>query len=306
MTLPAPRPVPVFEGVDERVFHGEVQPRGEPALLRGMALDWPLLEGSRRGPADVLAALRSHATDAPVEVFAAPKAGGGRFTFTDDALGFTFERRRTTIGGLLDALSRDGDEDLYAGGVNVPRVLPSLLAELPMPLLPEGTERLTSIWLGGRSRVPAHWDLPQNLAVCVHGRRRFTLFPASEVRNLYIGPIDRTIAGQPSSLVDVAEPDLDRFPRYAQAARHALVAELSPGDVLYVPSLWLHAVESEGPLGILVNFWWREAWRHLFDHFAFSGEAGAHLPEAARGVLGNSAPERRGWIAQILSRSLMQ
>ena len=32
------------------------------------------------------------------------------------------------------------------------------------------------------------------------GRRRFTLFPPDAIRDLYVGPIDHTLAGQPLSL----------------------------------------------------------------------------------------------------------
>lgn len=336
MSLPEPRPVRAYEAADERAFREEVQPLGEPALLRGLVGDWPIVAVGRAGPEALTAYLRPHATGAPVQAFEALPEARRFFTYTDDLTGFTFERRETTLQGLLDDLLASAEDldapALYAGGVNVPRVVPSLEAELAMPLLPPGTERLTSVWLGNGSRVPAHWDLPQNLAACVAGTRRFTLFPPSQVGNLYIGPLERTIAGQPSSLVDLAAPDLARFPRYAEAAEHALAAELEPGDVLYVPSLWLHAVEAPPGLGMLANFWWRdgpehlvtpmltlmhaqltlrgmparerEAWRHLFDHFVFGEEAGRHLPERARGVLGEPTPERLAWLRRVLARSL--
>ena len=36
---------------------------------------------------------------------------------------------------------------------------------------------LASLWLGNRTRIAAHYDLPDNLAVVAAGRRRFTVFP---------------------------------------------------------------------------------------------------------------------------------
>lgn len=138
-----------------------------------------------------------------------------------------------------------------------------MLPALPMPLLDPDREKLVSLWLGGRSRTPAHWNLPQNLACVVAGPRRFTLFPTEQVANLYVGPLALTLAGEPSSLIDFAAPDFDRHPRFRGAVAAALVADLKPGDVLYIPSLWWHHVETPGPIGAMVNFWWRDGPDHL-------------------------------------------
>ena len=43
--------------------------------------------------------------------------------------------------------------------------------------------------------------VPQNTTVVVAGRRRFTLFPLEQFDNLYLGPLDSTLAGQPISTV---------------------------------------------------------------------------------------------------------
>ena len=336
MSLPEPAPVREADGADAPAFRA-ARDVGEPILFRGLARDWPLTRAARGGAAGVREHLRPHLTGARVQAFEAEGTDGpARFTYTDDLAGFTFRRHDVSLRDVLDSLvQRETDPDapaLYAGGVNVPATVPGLAGELPPPFLPTGTDHLASLWLGTRSSVPAHWDLPQNLAACVAGTRRFTLFPTTQVPNLYIGPLERTVAGQPSSLVDVDAPDLARFPRYAEAARHARVADLGPGDVLYVPSLWLHAVRSDGPFGMLVNFWWRdgpahlvtpmltlmhaqltlrgmpkrerEAWRVLFDAYAFTDDPAPHLPEAVKGVIGSPTPERVGWLRQMLARSL--
>ena len=197
-----------------------------------------------------------------------------------------------------------------------------------MPLLP--TEVAPRLWVGNGASVAPHYDLAHNIAVCVHGRRRFTLFPPDQLRNLYVGPIEHTIAGQPASLVDLDAPDLARFPRFADAMAHAQFADLAPGDALYVPPLWWHGVRSWGPLGVLVNYWWgqaadaspfealihallavrdlpageRAAWRAAFDHYAFDPEPPTHLPAAAQGVLGPASPERSATMRRFLLGAL--
>src|SRR3546814_12307007 len=59
------------------------------------------------------------------------------------------------------------------------------------------------------------------------------------------------------SLVDFAAPDLARFPRFAEALRHAQVAELGPGDAVFIPSMWWHHMEALDAFNVLVNYWWR-------------------------------------------------
>ena len=52
----------------------------------------------------------------------------------------------------------------------------------------------------------------------------------------------------------------------------------------------------------------RAAWRAMFDHYVFrrDPDPAAHMPEAARGILGESTPELRRMIRQFLIRSLSQ
>jgi hypothetical protein len=205
---------------------------------------------------------------------------------------------------------------------------------VPVPILDTSRATLISLWLGNRTRTAAHWDLPQNLACVVAGRRRFTVFPTDQIANLYVGPLDFTLAGQPISLVDVESPDLDRYPRFAEALEAAQTAELAPGDAFYIPSLWWHAVASLDELGAMINFWWRDAepplltplnalyhsvitmknlppnelaaWRVMFDHYVFgdNGDPVAHLPERARGILGRRTPELVARVKKLLIDAL--
>jgi hypothetical protein len=169
--------------------------------------------------------------------------------------------------------------------------------------------------MGNKSRIAAHFDFASNIACCVVGRRRFTLFPPDQLENLYVGPIDFTPAGQPISLVDFKKPDFKKFPKFSHALKTAIVVELEPGDALLVPSMWWHHVEALEDLNVLVNFWWRSSprflgsplnvlqhalmglrdlpptqrkvWQHLFEYYVFEScdENFEHIPHHAKGVL---------------------
>ena len=334
----APVELESLRGVTRERFEREVVPAGRPVVLRGLVADWPLAAAGRRSAEALADRLRPLATDAPVQTWFGAPSIAGRFGYSDDLTGFNHERRLVPLADLLDYLLAHRDDpaafSAYAGGIPLDRHLPALLAELDMPLLEAGRERLTSLWLGGRTATAAHWDVPQNLACVVLGRRRFTLFPPDQIDNLYVGPLDFTLAGQPISLVDVAAPDLERFPRFREAMATATGAELEPGDALYVPSLWWHHVESLEGIGAMVNFWWRDgpahlltplftlfhalltlrdlptperaAWRTFFDHYIFgvNGDPMAHLPNAARGLWGEMTPDKLARLKAMLAGSL--
>lgn len=319
------RAIAEYSQIDRERFEREIVPRGEPAVLRSLVSDWPIIAAAKQGDEALADVLRGAASDEPFEAwFGAPEIGG-RFGYNADFSGFNHERKLATIEQLLDLLLRQKGHErpysMYAGGIPIRRHLPGLLTRVPVALLDTTRATLISLWLGNRTRTAAHWDLPQNLACLVAGRRQFTLFPTDQIANLYVGPLDFTLAGQPVSLVDVDSPDLVQHPRFAAALGAAQTAELAPGDALYIPSLWWHAVASLDELGAMINFWWRDAepplltplnalyhavitmknlpsrelaaWRVMFDHYIFgdSGDPAAHLPEPARGILGRHTPE---------------
>src|SRR3546814_17563231 len=107
--------------------------------------------------------------------------------------------------------------------------------------------------------VATHFDLSDTFAVVALGRRLFTLFPPVATADLYVGPLNHTLAGQPVSMVDPLAPDRQRYPRYARAEAQALIADLEPGDALYIPALWWHPVQAPGPATMLVNYWHNDA-----------------------------------------------
>src|SRR3546814_8061719 len=84
------------------------------------------------------------------------------------------------------------------------------------------------------------------------------LLPPDATPDLYVGPLNHTLAGQPVSMVDPLAPDHARYPRYARAAAQALTAELEPGDALYIPTLWWHHAEATEPANILINYWHKD------------------------------------------------
>ena len=293
----------------------------EPVLLRGLVAHWPVVRAAAQEADGVSAYLRRFDVGATVGAWFGPPEIEGRFGYTEDFSGFNFQREKLPLAAVLDQLARHEANQqppaIYVGSTTIDACLPGFRAENDIDLGQADAQQaaLASLWLGNRTVVAAHHDLPDNLACVVAGHRRFTLLPPGEVGNLYIGPLEHTLAGQPTSLVDFTRPDLARFPKFAQAMEHAQIAELGPGDALFIPSLWWHHVEATDAFNLLVNYWWRQspsdmdspmaalllaimsvrdlppaqrdAWNSLFDHYVFDADAttAEHLPPAARQVL---------------------
>ena len=332
---PQPPTIREWRGVDAKTFREEIATRYEPAVLRGVVADWPAVRRALESPAALCDYLAAHDRGATLDAIRTPPSAKGRIFYNEALSGFNFTRERATVTQILERISK------YAAMANPPAVaaqsallsgcLPGFAAENAMPLLDDSVQ--PRIWLGNAVVTPAHFDESGNIAAVVAGRRRFTLFPPEQISNLYIGPLDFAPTGTPISLVSFREPDLARFPRFRDALAAAQVAELAPGDALYIPKLWWHHVESLERLNVLVNYWWkgnpaaprdgasaldclyhcllnfehlapaeRAAWGAIFEHYVFNAKSdpAAHIPAARRGVLGTISAERAREIRAFL------
>ena len=324
-------------GVDAATFAREIATDYRPVVLRGQVAQWRAVaagRGGNRAMAQYLAAFgqAAGATVKPLEVLIGAPEIDGAFFYADDTLArFNFHRQHVPIAALVAELLRFAESDtprphtLYANAATAPEHLPGWDTANPLDL---GVDAPARLWIGNATRIATHYDTSVNIACVVAGRRRFTLFPPDQFENLYVGPLDHTMAGPPSSLVDPEAPDLARYPRFAAALEHASVAELEPGDAIFIPPLWWHHVRAFDRLNVLVNYWWehrssaaflalvhaigavrdlpvaeKAAWRSWYDHLDFApaaARAAEHLPEAARGILGAPGTARTDKIRQFL------
>ncbi len=307
----------------------------QPLVLRGLAAQWPMVRAALASQQEASSYLRRFYGDMPVIALLGKPDIGGRFFYNDDLSGFNFQPARVRLDGVLAELAIHRDDvqppALYVGSTTIDTCLPGFRDENDLDL--HGRDALASIWIGNRTRIAAHYDLPDNIACVAAGRRRFTLFPPEQLANLYVGPLDFTPAGQAISLVDFHAPDFERFPKFAEAQRFGQEAELGPGDAIFIPSMWWHHVEALEPFNVLVNYWWRQspdymdtptnalmlaimtvrdlpseqrkAWAGLFDHYVFGQDAqtAAHIPPAAQRMLAPLDEDgTRAIRAQLLKR----
>jgi hypothetical protein len=321
--------------VTRDIFENEIAPAGVPVLLKGVIGDWPVVQAAHNSHRDLGHYLKRFDTGAKVEVFVGPPEMHGRFFYNDRLDGFNYEKGTTTLSSIIDQLLKmaDGPPPLmiYAGSAPSSDAVPGFSSDNPMPLIASEIE--PRLWLGNGSRVAAHYDNSRNIACCVAGKRRFTLFPPDQIGNLYLGPLEFTMAGPPASMVDFHAPDYDRYPKFREAEKAAMIADLEPGDALYMPALWWHHVEAEGPFNLLVNYWWmppnagsafesvmlamldlrdqhetdKAAWKSFFEHYVFgpdSAKVSDHLPEHWRTVTGPKGKARDAMVMDFIKGRL--
>ena len=312
------------QNVDKAVFENDILPSRQPVVLRGLVRNWPAVEAGQGSLANVVDYFRGLDAGGTVSAMVSPPENAGRFFYAEDYEAFNFGMENVSISAGLGALASFADDPrppaIALQAMHTPDLMPAFPADNPMPLL--DNDVVPRIWMSNRSMIAPHFDNNFNIACVVSGRRRFTIFPPEQVENLYIGPLLKTPGGAPISVVDVREPDFERFPRYREALASAREAVLEPGDAIYIPILWWHGVESLDALNILVNYWWnpapsrhkpilalihsmallsamppeqRDIWRTFFEHFAFQagGDPGEHLPPGVRDVMGKLTAEER-------------
>lgn len=312
--------------------------RDRPLVIRGLCRDWPMVAWAQQSDTAFAQGLAALDSGGEVDALLMPPEEGGMIGYSADFDGFNYAHRRISVTQGLQRLAqysrRENPPGLALQSALVSACLPGLLNSHALPFLDSVIQ--PRIWIGNRVTTPAHFDEYHNVACVVCGGRRFTLFAPEQVRNLYVGPLDFAPTGAAISMARPDRPDDPRFPRLKQAQAAAQVAELRPGDAIYIPPMWWHQVESLEQINALMNYWWkpvpadghapgtalgclmhcilafksltpaeRTAWKTLLDYYVFGDEdPAAHIPAERRGVLGTLTPDQLATLRETIRRYL--
>lgn len=318
------------------VFASEIQVANKPLIIKGLVKGWPLVQAAEESREALFNFLSEYQLDGRIKILEGPASIQGAFSYNDSLSGFNFERKETQFSKFVARLLKYSEQHispvLSMQSAYIDEYFPGL-EEVTKTNLLEGRPR---IWIGSKTTVATHYDDAENIACVVSGKRRFTLFPPEQIKNLYVGPLEFTPAGAQVSLASLVDPDFEQYPKLELACKHALVADMEPGDALYIPSLWWHHVEALEKINVLVNFWQggsiggdvgpypmdallmnlltirslpeqrREAWKAIFDHYIFevNGDPLEHLPDHMHGMLGGLTPQAQEQLKAWISRQL--
>jgi len=328
--------VPSINGITQEQFARDILPAARPVLLKGLVAHWPAVGHALESPQAAAAYLKTMDAGMPTTVLEAGAQIEGRFAYGPDMYDFNFNRSTRSISSgidqLLGLMNHPNPPYIYVQSTPLLQHMPRFAAENPNPLLPPHIG--PRVWISNATRAQTHNDNDYNIACVVAGRRRFVLFPPDQVKNLYIGPFERTPSGRPISLASLETPDFDIFPKLREAIAHAQVAELEPGDALYIPRYWWHHVQALDRFNVLINYWWgtpanplenpvtcfndailaikdlpaaeRDYWKVMFDHYIFqvNGDPVAHIPAKHQGGLGRHTREIRAGLIRALLQAV--
>ena len=322
-----------WTNVNRNIFESEIVPLNQPAVIKGLADSWPAVKAAKKSPQEICDYICQFDNGTPAETILTPASSHGRFFYNKYINGFNFEVKplpiTDTINHLLSISEQQKSDSIAIQGISIPNHLPNFSDENSTTLLDERIK--ARAWLGNRATVQTHFDYSDNLAFVVAGRRKFTLFPPKQLKNLYIGPLMATPANVPVSMVDIKNPDLKRYPRYTLALQELYESTLVPGDAIFIPYMWWHNVESLDPINLLINYFWKEPastfnapmlslmhaklsisnlpindksiWKNLFNHLVFDADESTadYLPEELEDIIKDLSPDKKqkfkNWLA---------
>lgn len=307
--------IQVIHGQNPDTLTVELLNSSVPIVLKDFLSHWPLVVAANESDNAAIDYLASFYEGFLVNTSTIPTTENPVVSFNDDITGFNFTNQQASLITSLKQIIQNANEPyadtLYIGSTSIAQCLPALVKHCNINALNEC--RLFNLWAGGKVTVPAHYDVAQNLACCVTGKRRFTLFPPDQIDNLYIGPLDKAPGGQPISLTTTNTVDFKQYPKFEQAIQASFTVDLDAGDALILPSMWWHQVQGLDTVNILFNYWFkntaayygqptnalhhailnirnlpkheRKAWQYVFNHYVFDDSDFAHIPEYAHSIL---------------------
>lgn len=257
------KPVHTVHRPTREQFQDLVRAARAPFKVTGSIDHWELCQslsrlGSHAEQCDFMAGM---AKDDQVNFTVAPPEQKGVFGL-DDKLrqNFSFKSGRSSFPDFIrlakEYVADPGKGNLYLQSTPIEELNRKLgTLDLFAGFFPRTKPRF---WIGtGRQFVSLHNDPLRNILAIFSGRKRVILFPPDELPNLYPAPFDVRVGGVIQSQVNAREPDFAKFPDFKKALERVQVAVINPGEFLYMPPLWWHAVEGEG-FNVGLNCWFQD------------------------------------------------
>lgn len=257
---PIMRNVPVYEDVSKEKFLQEIYPKRIPALLRGVDI----------GPCTHLwtvSYLCEKGTSEPVKIHVS--------TENDmDFINKNYAYRTLPFDELVTRCAEDIHQDFFfdekekyylralgtdnrKDPANLSTEFPQLAKDVKFPEFFSEEQFFSSVLRIGSPhlRLWTHYDIMDNVLMQIKGTKHVILFSPQDANKLYL-------KGDKSMILNVEDPDLEKFPLFAMAHQHHCT--LNPGDILFIPAMWFHNVVAED-FSISVNVFWKHLSPELYD-----------------------------------------
>eukprot|EP01119_Soliformovum_irregulare_P017596 TRINITY_DN5252_c0_g1_i2.p1 TRINITY_DN5252_c0_g1~~TRINITY_DN5252_c0_g1_i2.p1 ORF type:complete len:473 (+),score=131.18 TRINITY_DN5252_c0_g1_i2:107-1420(+) len=185
--------------------------------------------------------------------------------------GAPYHRTSMTISQFFNKLQDSNDPAYYY--LIHPTTSPSISADFNTTLmeLPSQDKSESNIWIGEKGvTAQTHFDAQHNFYVQIKGRKKWTLFPPSSWKGLYLYPFLHQ--GDRQSQVPI-EGNPEKFPRYSEVQDKKIELILEEGDMLYLPPFWFHRVETLDHVTVSIN-----TWTNAEEYYILTRAFSSHIP----------------------------
>ncbi|KAM9548293.1 tRNA wybutosine-synthesizing protein 5 isoform 1-T1 [Guaruba guarouba] len=277
-------PVERLAGVTRERFLSHIYPRRKPVVLEGMELG----ACTTKWTVDYLSQAEG-SKEVKIHVSAVPQMDFLSKNFVYRTLPFdVFVRRAAEVSHKEYFLSEDEKyylrsvgEDVRKDIADIRKQFPTLAEDVQIPEYFEKEQFFSSVFRISSAGLQlwTHYDVMDNFLIQVTGKKRVALYSPRDAPYLYL-------SGTKSEVLDVDNPDLEKYPLFVKAKRYQCFLEA--GDVLFIPALWFHNVISE-EFGVALNVFWKHLPADCYDK---------------NDTYGNKDPTAASRAIQILDRAL--
>ncbi|NXF50230.1 TYW5 protein, partial [Oceanites oceanicus] len=278
-------PVARLAGVTREQFLRDVYPRRKPVVLTGMELG----TCTTKWTVDYLSQAEG-SKEVKIHVSAVPQMDFLSKNFKIQALClrvFVVLIKKTKTILFLCSLQdekyylRSVGEDARKDIADIRKQFPILAEDVQIPEYFEKEQFFSSVFRISSAGLQlwTHYDVMDNFLIQVTGKKRVVLYSPRDAPFLYL-------SGTKSEVLDVDNPDLEKYPLFVKAKRYQCFLEA--GDVLFIPALWFHNVISE-EFGVALNVFWKHLPAESYDR---------------SDTYGNKDPMAASRAIQILDRAL--
>ncbi len=252
----------------------------KPLIIRGAARSWPAINWNFESLGEVCGnhVITIESYDAGEETYWEQMNRHKRTLYFDDYLN-ELQQRPDPLWSL-----RENYEIFFSH----PELKQDFRVEA---LFPEITkEWFYYLWCGPEGYVTGLHadDLENNILVQIRGEKIFKFYHPDDTEFLYLES-DALCDGAYYSLADPFSLDLEKFPAMRNATEYT--ATVGPGDMIYIPGFWWHAVKSLSPV-ISVNVCYGDNQSKIHDEERRLKAQGRHGEACLQCARGRSAPQR--------------
>jgi hypothetical protein len=219
-------PVERVKNISKEQFIRDYMKTGKPVLIEGLTKDWPAYEKWN------LSYIQDSAGDQVVPLYDNNPAKGKESVYAPV--------KEMKLKEYIELLKTE-PTDLRIFFYNILDRMPHLLKDFEYPDIGlKFFKRLPSLFFGGGlSKVFMHYDidLPDSIHVHFQGKKSVLLFSPAQSKYLYQVPFSIHNIDK----IDMDNPDFEKYPALQYA--EGIQAEMSHGDVLYMPSGYWHYIK---------------------------------------------------------------